>query len=60
MSDCCVLRRELCSVDLKSAILNGHVCVQQKMYLKCWRLERRVSSLCVSLNIWAMHVILVC
>ena len=60
MSDCCVVRGELCSVHLKSAILNCKVCVKQKMCLRFWRLETRFCSLCVSLNICAMHVILVC
>ena len=39
MSDCCVLCRDLCSVHLKSAILNCKMCVKQKqMCLQFWRL----------------------
>ena len=60
MSVCCVLCRELCSVHFKSDVLNCKMCVKQKMCLKFWRLEKRFCSLCVSLNICATHVILVC
>lgn len=51
------LHRKLCSVHLKSSQLNWKICVKRKMCLEFWRLEKRFSTPCVSLNSCTVRVI---
>lgn len=59
MAACCVLCRELFSVHFESVIVKCKMCVNHKMCLDFWRVEKKFCSLCVSLNNCAVHVILV-